>query len=190
MWRNFRKNSSLKGACLVVVHRVRRRLRVVWSSTDSLVALQTQSGSAESGEGGTLELRCCDISSDCSLASFIGCCHESVTRSSSKLVGAVRVGEHHWLLSLSEASSFFSVLVTRTSSPYSSWRGMRGSSILMICPTHRSWALMSKVSMLVHSARSRTSRFVVRSCQHIPSMERRARMWKVSSCLTRLGVCL
>ena len=29
MWRNFRKNSSLKGACLVVVLRVRRRLRVV-----------------------------------------------------------------------------------------------------------------------------------------------------------------
>ena len=59
------------------------------------MALQTQSGSAESGAGGTLELRCCDISRECSLASFIGSCHESVTRSSSKLVGAVRVGEHH-----------------------------------------------------------------------------------------------
>ena len=40
---------------------------------DSLVALQTQSGSAESGAGGTLELRCCDISRECSLASLIGC---------------------------------------------------------------------------------------------------------------------
>ena len=59
------------------------------------MALQTQSGSAESGAGGTLELRCCDISRECSLASFIGSYHESVTRSSSKLVGAVRVGEHH-----------------------------------------------------------------------------------------------
>ena len=37
----------------------------------------------------------CDISRGCSLASFIGCCHESVTRSSSKLVGAVRDGDHH-----------------------------------------------------------------------------------------------
>ena len=35
--------------------------------------------------------------------------------------------------------------------------------------------LMSKASMPVHSARSKTSRFVIRSCQHISSMERRAR---------------
>jgi len=47
---------------------------------DSLVALQTHSGSAESCvAGGALELRFCDISRECSFASFIGCCHESVT---------------------------------------------------------------------------------------------------------------
>ena len=44
------------------------------------MALQTQSGSAESCvAGGALELLCCNISRECSLASFIGCCHESVT---------------------------------------------------------------------------------------------------------------
>ena len=40
---------------------------------DSLEALQTQSGSAEPGSGGALELRCFDISRGCSVASFIGC---------------------------------------------------------------------------------------------------------------------
>ena len=39
---------------------------------DSLVALQTQSGSAESETGGALELRCCDFSRGCSVTSFIG----------------------------------------------------------------------------------------------------------------------
>ena len=44
------------------------------------MALQTQSGSAESCvAGGALELLCCNIRRECSLASFIGCCHESVT---------------------------------------------------------------------------------------------------------------
>ena len=43
------------------------------------MALQTQSGSAElCVAGGALELRFCDIIRECSLASFIGCCHESV----------------------------------------------------------------------------------------------------------------
>ena len=44
----------------------------------SLVALQTQSGSAESEASGALEIRCCDVSRECSLASFIGC-HKSLT---------------------------------------------------------------------------------------------------------------
>ena len=43
------------------------------------MAVQTQSGSAESGAGGALELRCCDVSRECSLVSFIGCCRESLT---------------------------------------------------------------------------------------------------------------
>ena len=83
-------------------------------------------------------------------------------RSSSKLVEAVWVSEHHWLLSLSaDLSSFgwmshyrrfpfpvslyhlrgrlcFLLLASR--SPCSSWRGMRRSSILMTCHIHRSWA--------------------------------------------------
>ena len=36
-------------------------------------------------------------------------------------------------------------------------------------------SLMSKASMPIHSARSRTSRFVIQSCQRMPSMEWRAR---------------
>ena len=56
----------------VVVLRVWRRLCVVGSSMDSLVALQTQSGSAESETDGALELRCCDFSRGCSVRSFIG----------------------------------------------------------------------------------------------------------------------
>ena len=39
---------------------------------DSLVALQTQPGSAESETGGTLELRCCDFSRGCFVTSFVG----------------------------------------------------------------------------------------------------------------------
>ena len=67
------------------------------------------------------------------------------------------------------------------------WRlGIGNSSMRITCPTHRSWALMSMDSMLVELARSRTSRLVMRSCQLIPSMERRARMWKDSSYLTYL----
>ena len=43
------------------------------------MALQTQSGSEElCVAGGALELRFCDTSRECSLASFIGCCHASV----------------------------------------------------------------------------------------------------------------
>ena len=43
------------------------------------MSLQTQTGSAELCVAvGALELRFCDISRECSLASFIGCCHESV----------------------------------------------------------------------------------------------------------------
>ena len=41
------------------------------------MALQTQSGSAESGTGGALELSCFDVSR-CSVAMFIGS-HESLT---------------------------------------------------------------------------------------------------------------
>ena len=58
----------------VVVLRVRRILRVV-RSMNSLVALQAQSGSTESGTGEALELRFCDVSRTCSVASFVGC-HE------------------------------------------------------------------------------------------------------------------
>ena len=83
-------------------------------------------------------------------------------RSSSKLVEAVWVSEHHWLLSLSAALSSFSwmshyrrfpfpvslyhlrgrlcFLLLASRSPCSSWRGMRRSSILMTCHIHRSWA--------------------------------------------------
>ena len=42
------------------------------------MALQTQSGSAESGSGGALELRCFDVSRGCSVATFIGS-HKSLT---------------------------------------------------------------------------------------------------------------
>ena len=45
---------------------------------DSQVALQTQSGSAESGTGGALELRCFDVSRGCSMATFVGG-YESLT---------------------------------------------------------------------------------------------------------------
>ena len=45
----------------------------MWSSMNSQVALQTQSGSAESGAGGALELRYCDVSRGCSVATFIRC---------------------------------------------------------------------------------------------------------------------
>ena len=153
---------------------------------DALVSLQTQTGSAELCVAvGSLELRFCDISRECSLASFIGYCHESV-RAVVLETGGNSGGRWAPFTSVTVCSlKFFqldapplkvplhSVLVTRASSPYSSWRGMRGSSILMICPTHRSWALMSKVWMLIHCARSRTSRFVMRSCQRMPKMERR-----------------
>ena len=56
---------------MVVVLRI-RRLCDVGSSMDSLVPLQTQSGSAESETDGALELRCCDFSRGCSVRSFIG----------------------------------------------------------------------------------------------------------------------
>ena len=72
------------------------------------------------------------------------------------------------------------------SSPYIRRLGIRNSSMRITCPTHRSWALMSMDSMPVEFARSRTSRLVMRSCHLIPSMERRARMWKDSSFLTCL----
>ena len=39
---------------------------------DSLVALQTQFGSAESETGVARELRCCDFGKGCSVTSFIG----------------------------------------------------------------------------------------------------------------------
>ena len=39
---------------------------------DSQVALQTQSGSAESGTGAALELRYFDVSRGCSVVMFIG----------------------------------------------------------------------------------------------------------------------
>ena len=39
---------------------------------DSLVALQTQFGSAESETGVARELCCCDFSKVCSVTSFIG----------------------------------------------------------------------------------------------------------------------
>ena len=42
------------------------------------MALQTQSGSAESATGGALELHCFDVSRGCSVAMFIGS-HESLT---------------------------------------------------------------------------------------------------------------
>ena len=42
------------------------------------LALQTQSGSAESETGGALELRCCVLSRGCSVTSFIGR-HESLS---------------------------------------------------------------------------------------------------------------
>ena len=45
---------------------------------NSQVALQTQSGSADSGTGGALELRCRDVSRGCSVATFMYC-HESLT---------------------------------------------------------------------------------------------------------------
>ena len=45
---------------------------------DSLVALQTHSGSAESETGEALELRCCVLSRGCSVSSFIGR-HESLS---------------------------------------------------------------------------------------------------------------
>ena len=56
---------------MVVVLRI-RRLCVVGSSMDSLVALQTQFGSAESETGVVRKLRCCDFSKVCSVTSFIG----------------------------------------------------------------------------------------------------------------------
>ena len=56
---------------MVVVLRI-RRLCVVGSSMDSLVALQTQFGSAESETGVARELRCCDFSKGRSVTSFIG----------------------------------------------------------------------------------------------------------------------
>ena len=40
---------------------------------NSQMALQAQSGSAESGTGAALELRCCDVSRGCSVATFIRC---------------------------------------------------------------------------------------------------------------------
>ena len=83
-------------------------------------------------------------------------------RSSSKLVVAGWVSEHDWLLSLSAALSSFSwmphywrfpfpvslyhlrgrlcFLLPASRSPCSSWRGMRGLSILMTCHIQRSWA--------------------------------------------------
>ena len=77
-------------------------------------------------------------------------------------------------------------LLPSWSSQYIRRLGIRNSSMRITCPTHRSWALMSMASMLVKFARSRTSRLVMRSCHLIPSMERRARMWKDSSFLTCL----
>ena len=47
-------------------------------SVNSQDALQTQSGSAKSGTGGALELRCCDVSRGRSVATFIRC-QESLT---------------------------------------------------------------------------------------------------------------
>ena len=78
------------------------------------------------------------------------------------------------------------VLLPIWSSPYIRRLGIRNSSMRITCPTHRSWALMSMDSMPVEFARSRTSRLVMQSCHLIPSMERRARMWKDSSFLTCL----
>ena len=48
--------------------------------------LQTQSGRAESGTGGALELHYCDVSRGCSVVSFIGC-NKSLTVVILEIVG-------------------------------------------------------------------------------------------------------
>ena len=53
---------------------------------NSLVALQTQSGRAESGTGGALELHYCDVSRGCSVVSFVGC-NKSLTVVILEIVG-------------------------------------------------------------------------------------------------------
>jgi len=164
----------------VVILHVQRRLRVVWSSMDSLVALQTQSGRAKSRTGGALELHYCDISRGCSAVSFIGY-NKSLMVVILESVGGC-VGQWAPVTSVTGYSLKFFRLAAHTtegfpsqcpcaacvgkpcfflpasSSPYNSWQGMRWSSILMTFPTHHSWALMSMTSMLVHPAWSRTSR--------------------------------
>ena len=50
------------------------------------MTLQTQSGRAESGTGGALELHYCDVSRGCSVMSFIGC-NKSLTVVILEIVG-------------------------------------------------------------------------------------------------------
>ena len=50
------------------------------------MALQTQSGRAESATGGALELHYCDVSRGCSVMSFIGC-NKSLTVVILEIVG-------------------------------------------------------------------------------------------------------
>ena len=154
---------------------------------------------------GVLDLRCCDFSRGCSVASFIGC-HESLTAFVLE-TGAGCVG--HWApvtLVTSSSLKFFrldvappkvhldSVLVPLPRAVFLSLAGpklsiqqLRGHAMVVqpdARPTHRSWALMSMGSILVQSSRSRTFAFVIRSWQRRPSREWKARMWKCSSRLT------
>ena len=190
----------------VVVLHVQRRLRVVSSSMDSLVALQTQSGRAKSRTGGALELHYCDISKGCSAVSLIG--YVTLWRwSSLKLLEAVSVSERPWLLSLATASSSFgwlptplkvflhSVLVLLAWATLLFLAGLKLSiqqltgHAMIVHPddiSHPSQLVMSMASMLVCFAWSRTWRFVIWYCQRMPSMERRAYMQKFSSYL----ICL
>lgn len=57
------------------------------------------------------------------------------------------------------------------------------SSMPMTCPTHQSCVSISLESKLVELAWSKTSKLVMRSCQHIPRMDQRGHTWKFSSFL-------
>ena len=68
------------------------------------------------------------------------------------------------------------------SSPYSSCFGNLVSCIRITCPVHRSWAFKIMASMLVVSALSKTFKLVIRSCQRMPRIDLRQRMWNCSNC--------
>ena len=135
----------------VVVLCVQRRLRVVWSSMDSLVALQTQSGRAESGTGGALKLHYCDVSKGCSVVSFIGS-DESLTVIILEIVGdcgsesasdfchwlqpqVLSAGcPHHWRFSF--AVSLYCLLGQPA---FSCWAQALHTTVDRACDDHPSW---------------------------------------------------